>query len=271
MRDFYQDIIDVIGAGGEACCVIPISDPKFENAARTSFTTKGQGALDGLVFTYNAGPRPAWDVPAIFARNRFQNPLQDINGVDEVLTSPDADAWSRDDSAGEGFSFGGLIDVVDTGLDKTMLSKYEITGSLLEWQFYLAQSDKLIQTIVDASAGVIPFKAHDETGKLTPGPHVVGTTYDGSGGVAAADGIFLYNEGLLNTDTDTTNNASYVGMENTTVFVELGVTDGSLALYQGLIGTLYFTHRTLSAVEEFNLNDIYVAMQKATPSTVRRR
>lgn len=271
MRDFYQEIIDIIGSGGEACCVIPIGDPNFENADHTTVTTKGTGALDGLVFTYQGGARTGWETPTIFARNQFRHPFVKFDGSSEALNSPDADAWSRDDTAGQGFSFGALVDVVDDGNDQAILTKFETTGTLLEWQFYLAESDKTILLLVDASAGTVPFKNLNETGKLPPGKHFVVGTYDGSGGASAADGINLYDDGFLNTDVDTTNNGSYVGMENLTSLVELGFTDGNEDIFPSRMGTVFFTHRTLNAVEVFNLKDIYAAMQRATPSAPWRR
>jgi len=106
VRDYYQDIIDIIGAGGEACCVFPFGDAEFENAAHTTFLTKGQGALDGLTCTYSKD-RTTFDLPTIVFRNRFQAVFQPLDGVDEEADTPDADVWSRDDGSSEGMSLGG--------------------------------------------------------------------------------------------------------------------------------------------------------------------
>ena len=89
----------------------------------------------------------------------------------------------------------------------------------------------------------------------------VASTCDGSGGATAADGIDHYINGALNNGV-ATNNASYVAMEPGTGEVTLARYLASTNRLDGLMGLPFFTHRVLSAAEAFNLNDIYVAMQR---------
>lgn len=261
MRDFYQEIIDIIGAGGEACCVIPFGDSAFENAAHTTFVTKGQGALDNLTCTYSKD-RKTFDLPVIVFRNRFQAALQPIDGVDEEADTPDAAAWSRDDGSSEGMSFGALVNFIDATSD-AILSRFG--ASVAEWEFATTSSDELTMEVNDVSAGVGATRKSDaairENNNL-----FVGATYDGSGGASAADGMIMYAGGLVIAST-ATNNASYVAMENLTSTTTVGFREAGPGLFlDGLLGVLFFTHRVLSAVEMFNLNDIYVAMQRADRS-----
>lgn len=260
MRDFYQEIIDIIGAGGEPCCVIPIGDPAFENAAHTTVTTKGQGALDGVVFTYSEA-RTGFDLPTIYTRNQFRFPLVPWNGSDEEADSPDIDAWSRDDGSGQGFSIGGLLNVTDTAAIREVLSKDRGTDS--EWQYRIGSIDTLECFIFDESNGTNCSRSSNSavTQRL---PVSLIVTYDGSGGATAADGMALYESGQIIAST-ATNNASYVAMENLDNEVELGDRNEAL-FFSGLMAALFFTHRTLSAVEVQNLDDIYVAMQRAQRS-----
>ena len=262
MRDFYQEIIDIIGSGGEACCVIPIGDSGFENAAHTTVTSKGQGALDGVTVTYNPSARTAFDNPTEYIRNRFQLPLQDLNGVDEDADTPDLDAWSRDDASGEGLSFGALLQIKDTSATRRFFDR----GNGSEWHMIVLGTEKITSRFRDPSAGVTVRRDSDlamPVNQLT----LIATTYDGSGGASAMDGAVNYENGLVVAST-ATNNASYEAMENTVNLTRVGSQNGTLSFFAGKIALPFWTGRTLNAVEMFNLNDIYVAMQRAQRSSL---
>ncbi|KKL14008.1 hypothetical protein LCGC14_2520030, partial [marine sediment metagenome] len=82
MRDFYKEIGDILGAGGVAYAIVPIGDATKENAARTTVTTVGAGAGNGLVFTYSEA-RTSFDAATEYRRNRGRLPRQIFNGSDE--------------------------------------------------------------------------------------------------------------------------------------------------------------------------------------------
>jgi len=263
MRDFYQEIIDIIGSGGEPCCVIPLGDPAFENAAHTTVTTKGQGALDGLVFTYSEA-RTGFDAATIYIRNQFRTPLLPFNDNDEEADTPDTDAWSRDDASGEGFSFGCAADIVDDGTNHAFLAKWTTSGGLREWEFYTFVADRPTIQFLDESAGVTPSATISDSAKLAVGRNILVSTYDGSGGALAMDGTEWYVNGLLSS-LGRCNNGSYVAMEAKTSVVDLAQIDVGI-FWNSWMATMFFTHRVLNAVEVFNLNDIYVDMQRADRS-----
>ncbi len=266
MRDFYQEIIDIIGAGGEACCVIPIGDPAFENAAHTTVTTKGQGALDGLVFTYSEDRRD-WTNPTIYIRNQFRTPIVDFDGVGNDATTPDIDAWSRDDASGEPWSIGAAINLKDA-TSSTIMSKEETTGGLREWILFTSSADKFRFNATDESAGIVIQRLADSA--IPENESVLAVaTYDGAGGASAMDTVILYLRGLVAAST-ATNNASYVAMENDTHGPAIGVQDTNFGFFDGKMVVPFFTHRELSAAAVFNLNNIYVAMQREASSWVPR-
>jgi hypothetical protein len=261
MRDFYQDIIDIIGSGGEACCVIPIGDSKHENAAHTTVTSKGQGALGGLVFTYSKA-RNTWDAPTIYYRNRFQASIQEFDGADEEADSPDAAAWSRDDGSSEGMTMGALVNT-NTTAAQDIIARRE-GSTLREWQFYLNGSIKPGLSLIDESANV---GADSIGGPAIPlnTRTVVSYTYDGTGGTTAANGMTCYVNGIAVAST-AYNNGSYVAMENLATTTTLGMRNGPAGLFSGGLGVVYFSHRTCTAADMQNVNDIIVAMQRATRS-----
>ncbi len=247
--------------------MFPIGDAKFENAAHTTFLTKGQGALDGLTCTYSKD-RTTFDSATIAFRNRFQAVSQPLDGVDEMADTPDIDAFSRDDASGEGFSIGAGIFLVDAS-SSTMIAKFEGTGALEEWAFSCSSGDDLRLLIGDASMGV-----NINRDSNSPLPELVklnvATVYDGSGGATAMDGVTHYLNGVVKPST-ATNNASYVAMEPLSHPVEIGVQNTNLGFMDGQLILPFWTHRQLSAVEVFNLNDIYVAMQRAQRSQLLAR
>lgn len=261
MRDFDQEIIDIISAGGEDCALWVPGDAAQENAARTTLTSKGVGALAGLILTYRSAIT-SWDAPIIHARNQNRTPFPQLNGVDEGGTSPDAAAWSRDDAGGaNGFSIGALVNFINaTG--SRILAKDDDTDN--EWEFTPDSNDRLNLILEDDSAGVL-IQRRTVAAVVENITKFVSTTYDGTGGASATDGAVMYEEGIPTTSS-AINNASYVGMEDLTSPVGLGQKGNNGNELNGFLGIAFFTHRVLSASEMFNLNDIYEAMQRAQRS-----
>lgn len=267
MRDFYQEIIDIIGAGGEDCCVFSAGDPEFEAADHLTFLTKGVGDLDGLTCTYSEDRRD-FDKPTIHVRNRTLIPIRwQLNTTDEWATTPDIAAFSRDDTGSNPMSMGGLISISAGSTTRTILSK-QGGGGAREWQYIVVGTEKLRLRLDDDSAAVSIFKEVDAVLSLGV-PLFVASTYDAnaSAKAAAADDIAHYVNGLAVASTST-NNASYEGMEALGAAVYLGAqsSGGVSGEFGDWMSTVFFTHRLLSAVEVLNLNDIYVAMQRAQHS-----
>ena len=264
MRDFYQEIIDIIGAGGEVCCVFTHGDPAFENAAHTTFTTKGQGALDGLTVTYVPGARTAFVSPTIYTRNQFRTAWVPWNGSTEQAQTPDLDAWSRDDALSEGLSMGGMASRGANGGLLALLTKGRINANNSEWSWVSQASDLLALSLRDTS---VSLSVSREVGSTPPinerFSHIL--TYDGSGGVTAADGINHFIDGVLDNGT-ATNNASYVAMEPGTKDVDLARSDNAFNWNGEIMAGLFFTYRVLNAAEAQNVHDVLVAMQRAQRS-----
>jgi len=156
---------------------------------------------------------------------------------------------------------------LDSGFSggQAVLSKFETNSTRREWRCSIDGSTLDLRLLKrDESASVETFRETDANFPTDEVLLIVGTD-DGSGGATAADGMAIYLRGVVEAST-ATNNASYVAMENDIGVVELGKQDGNSAFWTGNLGTLFFTHRVLNGVEVFNLNDIYVAMQRADRS-----
>ena len=242
-RNYYGELGDIYGSGGTAYCIVPLGDPRFENAARTTVTTTGAGGLDGLVFTYNEA-RTAFDL-LMPTQGRGEIPRQPLNGSDEEADTPDAAIWTRDDSGATPWSWTALVNMVDVG---TILSKWETTGGNREWRIEIA-SDKLTWALYDDVNDIEVFGQSD-TVLLNGRTYSVGGTYDGGGGATAINGMNFYENGVL-ASKGTSNNGAYVSMTDLAGVVELGKRDGTIVFFNG---TMYggpcgpcITHRVLSA------------------------
>ncbi|KKN02080.1 hypothetical protein LCGC14_1121310 [marine sediment metagenome] len=265
MRDFYQEIIDIIGSGGEACCVFPAADSLYEAADFLTFLTTGRGNLDGLTVTYSEDRRN-FDRPTIYSRNQARVPIRwQLNGSNEWGKTPSIAAFSRDDTGSNPMSIGGLFSIESVGVNRAMLSKMGDVGTQ-EWIANIRTTEKCRFALVDDSAGITIQRESNSVPPLGI-PQSFAMVYGAAGGASAADDISLYIAGQVVTST-ATNNASYVGMEALAAEVYVGAREQSSVSmeFRDWLSTIFFTHRKLSAVEVFNLNDVYVAMQRAQRS-----
>lgn len=104
------------------------------------------------------------------------------------------------------------------------------------FQFVFLDQSAAAQTVraADAAVPVDSFNSY-------------ATTYDGSGGATAGNGVLMYVNGAAVASTPT-NNASYVAMENLTQPGEAGTTSThTAAFYDGLYGGLLICAGVLSA------------------------
>lgn len=138
-----------------------------------------------------------------------------FNGTSNNLTTPDA----ADLSFGNGttdspFSVFALVNITDTAAQRTMIVKWNATGTAREWNFAVNGADTLVLTLYDESVDVAPFRGSDAA--ITMGSHqLFSATYSAAtGGATAADDITLYRGGVVFAST-ASNQATYVAMEDT--------------------------------------------------------
>lgn len=225
----YKEICAILGAGGTAFTLIPIGDRKYENANRTTVTSIGQGAGDGLVWTYAPGAVSAWDELPSYHANHLHLPDVSFNGIDEALSSPDADFLSRGDGSND-FPFSvGLWAWVDAGTNGYLIAKWRGAASAVrEWRLRVTGTDVFRGGVYDESEIANSFV---ESGASVPTDswHHFCYTYNGVGGSAAGAGGKLYIDGLAITQGPT-NHLGYVAMENTTALAHIGSRDGAAYL-----------------------------------------
>lgn len=182
-------------------------------------------------------------------------PIATFNGTDEEADTPDDGFFTRDDSAGQGFSLGLWVFVTNTAAARVLLAKYDRSVAIQEWQWRVNTDDTVTLLLRDDSAGVEASRATDAAVPMGAWTFLV-VTYDGGGGATAADGIALYVNGSAVAST-ATNNGSYVGMENGTSGVQFGHTLSAGPAAQDLFNGKalggpcgpFWAHKELSAVE----------------------
>jgi hypothetical protein len=113
---------------------------------------------------------------------------------------------------------------VIAGVAKHILVKYGTDAAHREWYFRYGGAGKLICDLYDSSVAKEPSRLADDVS--TTVWHFAAATYDGRGGATAADGIILYEDGLVKPST-ATNQALYVAMESTVQALESGRVDGT--------------------------------------------
>lgn len=133
------------------------------------------------------------------------------------------------------FSIIALINVASSGTDREIVSKWNT--SAWEWTLRINATTNLLNMILDdVSVPVNASRASNAAIGLGAW-HLVGMTYDGTGGATAANGITLYQDGAVIAST-ATNSGTYVAMENTVTAIEIGSStvhtsgfmDGTMAL-----------------------------------------
>ena len=155
-------------------------------------------------------------------------------GGSKAVEIDDSADFTFDDSGTAPFSIAAWVYVVPYTADQVILSKYDDTtgAKAREWILYINSSENLSLQLSDESENHGAMVISNSV--LTSGWHFIVSTYDGSGGSSAADGITLYVDGVALTDVTTTTDANYVAMENTATKVVIGANiaiGGSLGNY----------------------------------------
>ena len=255
--DYYKAIGGILGQGGVDYCIFPFGDPRFENAAHTTFLTTGSGALDGLVCTYSKDRR-TFDL-LMPTQGRANIPRQPLDGVDEEADTPDAAALSFDDSAGEPVSIGVRVQHTSLAGIQRYISKWDSANGR-EWLLGIASNGIVSWIIRDESAAVSPDRTTNAVVMITQRCQSVTLTYDGSGGALAMNGATIYVDEKVAAST-ANNNGAYVAMEGTgTGVVSLGFENG------GGGGT---PQRFFSGIYYGGANGPYITNRLLTPQDIR--
>ena len=168
-----------------------------------------------------------------------------FNGTSRYLTTPD----TTDLSFGNGtvdspMSIVALVNMTDTAATRTIVSKWNGTGTVREWQLHISTADILVFNVFDESSASSAQRVSNAV--IAQGaPHLFAATYDATGGATAMNGAVLYQDGAAIAST-ANNNATYVAMENLTAACEVGslnahtanFADGSLSMVAMFTGVL---------------------------------
>ena len=243
--DYYNRIGEILGEGGAAYAIIPIGDPRFENAARTTVLTTGAGALDGLTCTYSEA-RTAFDLPT-FYRGRGSVPIVQFNGVDEDLSTPDAAAWTRDDSGANPVSWGFRVRLTTTP-NITLMSKWIATE---EWVVQIDGNGAVLLQCHNDGAGItVRRRADAGTWLLASRWYSIIVTYNSAGGVNAMNGAKIYINGIV-VASSAENNGAYVSMQDVGSAVSIATLAAGAQWIAGQVAGgpcgFFFTHREVSA------------------------
>ena len=250
----YEAVLNILGSTGT---IMPVGDPKHGQPNATTFTTVGE---EQVTFTWSEAPSSFDTALDLADPDSFQGviPVVSFNGTDEEADTPDASYWSSGDGTNDSpFSVGMWASVVDTAVERSILAKYDSSGSAREWGISILTNDRLRLLCQDESAGVNMYRISDAA--VTQGSYaLLVITYDGAGGASAADGIAFYQNGVSMAST-ATNNASYVAMENTASTVDLCVRKAA-TFFNGKVagGPLgpFFAQKELTADEVRRLYEI---------------
>jgi len=241
----YERVLTILGSTGT---IIPIGDTCHELQDCT--TLVAAGAIQAT-FTYSEAVTSFATPP--YLKGPGQIPIVTFNGVDEEADTPDAAYWTRDDAGGaNGFSVGVWANVTDSAAARCLLAKYDETGAeQREWIFFVNTNDTLRLFLFDESVDEEAYRNSDSA--ITMGSlRFFVATCDGRGGAAAADGITLYEDGVV-IGSSPSELGAYVGMEDLAGVVSLGRNIGGERFFPGEMagGPLgpFFVQAELSAAD----------------------
>ena len=223
----YADVLEILNGIANGHTLMALGDDYHGKLNASTFTGRKWHA-DGIEGTITPSEAlSAWDTPVTYEGPR-SIPVLTYNGSDEYAIHADDTLFFRDDAGGaNSMSMGMWVNLANlTAGGMGFLSKRSGDG---EWEWTTA-SGKPRLLLKDNSAGVTPFRLADATLSAANVWLYVAATYTGAGGGSAADGILLYENAVVVASTST-NNGSYVGMENTTEGVGIGTNDVGNGLF----------------------------------------
>ena len=164
------------------------------------------------------------------------------NGTSNSGTTPDTANLSFGNGLiDQPFSVAVLANVANTAANRVFTTK------TTEYQFDVHSGDQLFLSVQDLSAVAFSFRTSNSPITMD-GLHLFSATYDGRGGATAADGMLLYQDGVLIASA-ATNDPTYVAMENTAgvqdMFVSAGAdwfsrVGGFLIVWSGVLSAAQF-------------------------------
>lgn len=248
----YEAVLKELGATGT---IASLGDPAYRTAPTTNRSAAGVSGLETAVWTATEAPEAFDTAPT----KQGICPVMALNGTDEGFITPDDTYWTRNDASNEGFSMGAWIKVSNSALSKVIMSKWDTNETVQEWTFLISSSEVLRLVLRDDSASVETRRDSDSAIPLDTWIQVV-AVYDGDGGTAAADGITLYINGVVEAST-ATNNGSYTAMENGDSKVTIGAQlNTTPTLDSEFVGSIaggpcgpFFTTAELTAAQAMNL------------------
>jgi hypothetical protein len=140
----------------------------------------------------------------------------DFDGTDDYVDLGNGNDFSFGDGTDdEDVTWFGVIEVVDTALSQTIISKWDQhdTGESREWKIYLLSNEIFRLVQYDESLNVQCIRGTDSV--LSIGWHSFVITSPGDSGATAMDNVKIYIDGVVVPST-AINDASYVAMENST-------------------------------------------------------
>ena len=181
------------------------------------------------------------------------NSIQTFDGIANRGSAPDTLSLSFGNGVTDlPFSLVALVNVTDTAVARTIIAKWDNGAGETEWDLAITAADKLTLLLRDKSAAVNTSRLSDAV--ITQGAlHVLASTYDGTGGATAADGMVLYQDRAVIASTPT-NDAAYVAMENLTAPATVGSLD--VATGQFFQGSQGFVRIDTVALTLAQINEI---------------
>lgn len=223
----YRQYLTLLGA---TATIIPHCDPEYGALNATTFLTEYAASGLSATITHGQSLTPATYTTPFKIPDEIQGlvPAITIQVNSGILTTPDAAYWSRNDAAAEAFSLAAWVNVTAGAVIKDIAIKGgNLSAAALqnEWGWVVDAADKLHFQCIDDSIDVLCKRVSDAAIPTGTWIYIV-TTYDGSGGATAMNGVAHYVNGAVVAST-ATNNASYVAMENGTSSVGVwGRVDG---------------------------------------------
>ena len=223
-----EDLTD-FGAAGDSSLVAQYK--MNANAATTAvINDNDSGTYDGVLYEGDdstGNTSVATDTDGADGTNRSFDMSQLTSGSGMVEIA-DAAVFSFDDSSSEAMTLHIWVKPASITTEQDIMTKW--TNSIREWRLYMNASGKVVFEVYDESANT-QTTDNIYAGITTEDALAVDTwsfivlTYAGTGGDSAASGMNLYvNRGLASSTS--TNNASYVAMEDGASTVSIGGRNG---------------------------------------------
>ncbi len=250
--DYYMEIGDILGQGGVDYCIVPAGDARFENPARTTVTSVGSGAGDGLIFTYTPTARPLWSASTRYeGRGDIAFLPGDFGVALEYVTTPDVAFFTT--TAGNAFSIGGMARIGAGKLLPVFCKWTEQTGSEdREFRLSAGGDPVIVFDIYDETNNAL-LSRRWATGLNLDRVYAIGGTYDGG---TDAVNLKIYIDGMRRDNSTLADDAGFVSMVNgaTPAGNFYRVSTNALRTTSGWVAGsacgLYFTKRLLSDQDE---------------------